>query len=88
VARKKKPIRFSAHAREQLRFRGASEAEVVEAIRTAKWQTAKSGRLECRKDFIFKKIWNNKFYPTKQVRPVFVEEKKEIVVITVYTYFF
>ena len=83
-----KPIRLSAHAREQLQFRGATEDEVMEAIKTATWEVAESGRQECKKDFSFATQWNNKYYMTKQVRPIFVEEDKEIVVITVYTYFF
>jgi hypothetical protein len=29
-----------------------------------------------------------KRYATKQVRPIFVEEEREIVVVTVYTYYF
>jgi hypothetical protein len=69
-------------------FRGTTEEEVVEAIKTSQWQTAELGRLECRKDFTFENIWNKKYYKTKQVRPIFVEEDAEIVVITVYTYFF
>lgn len=40
------------------------------------------------KDFPFHDQWNGKRYATKQVRPVFVEDPDEIVVITVYTYFF
>ena len=32
--------------------------------------------------------WNGVFYATKRVRPIFVEEVAEIVVVTVYTYFF
>ena len=50
--------------------------------------TAELGRLECRKDFDYRKEWNTKFYATKQVRPVFVEEASELVVVTVYTYYF
>ena len=38
-------------------------------------------------DFPFGRKWNGKFYETKQVRPVFVEEEMEIVVVTVYTYY-
>lgn len=44
--------------------------------------------MECRKNFAYNKKWNKKFYTTKQVRPIFVEEKDEIVVVTVYTYYF
>ncbi len=83
-----KPIRLSGHARENLRFRGAIEEEIVDAIQSSQWQPAELGRWECRKDFAFGKDWNNKPYATKQVRPIFVEESEEIVVVTVYTYYF
>ncbi len=68
--------------------RGFTIAEVEDAIRTAAWQPAELGRLDCRKDLPYGKDWNGKTYATKQVRPVFVEEATEIVVVTVYTYYF
>lgn len=71
-----------------MRYRGAKEVEVIGAIRTAMWKPAEQGRLECRKDFAYGQDWNGKFYATKQVRPIFVEEADEIVVITVYVYYF
>jgi hypothetical protein len=71
-----------------MRRRGFTINEVEEAIRTAPWQPAELGRLDCRKDFPYGKEWNGKTYTTKQVRPVFVEEASEIVVVTVYTYYF
>lgn len=83
-----KPIRISRHAHENMRFRGATEQEVLEAIGTAAWMPAEVGRLECRKDFAYGKDWNGKFYTTKQVRPIFVDEPDEIVVVTVYVYYF
>ena len=49
---------------------------------------AELGRLDCRKNFPYGKEWNGKVYATKQVRPIFVEEARELVVITVYTYDF
>ena len=82
-----KPIRLSDHAREQLFYRGVTEEEVVETISSSTCQTAELGRLECRKDFVYEKEWNKKYYKTKQVRPIFIEEEAEIVVITVYSYF-
>ncbi len=39
-------------------------------------------------DFPYHNEWNGKMYETKQVRPVFVDEPDELVVITVYTYYF
>jgi len=83
-----KPVRLSGHARSQLSRRGASEEEVIEAIQTSFWQPAELGRLECRKDFPYGREWNGKLYETKQVRPIFVEEDDEIVVVTVYSYYF
>jgi len=62
--------------------------EVVEAIRTQPWRPAELGKLECRKDFVYNAAWNQRPYATKQVRPVFVDEPGEIVVVTVYVYYF
>jgi len=52
------------------------------------WQPARANRLEAALDFSFESIWNGTYYRTKRVRPVFVDEPTEIVVVTVYTYFF
>jgi hypothetical protein len=82
-----KPIRLSDHARAQLRFRGGFEWEVDEAIRTSLWQPAERGRLECRRHFPFHQEWQGLWYATKQVRPIFVDEPEEIVVVTVYVYY-
>lgn len=83
-----KPIRLSAHASRYATPRGFTVDEVEQAIRTTEWQPAELGRLECRKDFPYQRQWNGKLYATKQVRPVFVDEAEEIVVVTVYTYYF
>ena len=45
-------------------------------------------RQETSKEFAYGRDWNGTVYATKRVRPVFVEESTEIVVITVYTYFY
>lgn len=65
-----------------------TEAEVDDAIRTSPWHLAENGRLECRKDFVFDAAWNGRHYATKQVRPIFVEAPNQIVVVTVYVYYF
>lgn len=69
-----------------MQYRGATEQEVMDAIRTAPWKPAELGRWECRKNFDYGRDWNGRFYATKQVRPIFVEEDDEIV--TVYVYYF
>ena len=83
-----KPIRLSNHALRYMNKRGFTIAEVEDAIRTSPWARAELRRVDCRKDFPYGKEWNGKIYATRQVRPVFVEEAGEIVVVTVYTYYF
>lgn len=83
-----KPIRLTKHAAGYLASRGFSAAEVEAAIRTCPWGPAELGRLDCRMDFPFAALWNGRPYAMKQVRPVFVDEPQEIVVVTVYTYYF
>ena len=83
-----KPIRLSEHALRYTSKRGFTVAEVEETIRTSPWISAELGRIDCRKNFPYAKEWNGKVYATKQVRPIFVEQVGEIVVITVYTYYF
>jgi hypothetical protein len=83
-----KPIRLTKHAREQARERGAHETEVKEAITQGSREPARHGRELCRYNFRFEKNWQGTHYAIKQVAPVIKEEPDEIVVITVYTFYF
>ena len=83
-----KPILLSGHARDQLGYRGATEEEVAETIRTGPWEAAEQGRMEAKRDFAFDAVWNKKTYATKRVRPIFVEEQERVVVVTVYVYYY
>jgi hypothetical protein len=69
MAQADKPIRLSGHARGQLFFRGGTEQDVVEAIRTAPWQPAELGRLESRRDFPFDAEWKRTRYATSVGKP-------------------
>jgi len=69
-------------------MRGFTAEEVEFAIRKSNWIPVTRGRFECSMEFPFDSIWNGKPYKIKQVRPIFVEEELEIVVVTVYTYFY
>jgi len=82
-----KPVRLSGHALGYITKRGFTMAEVEETIRGSSWEPAELGRLQCYKDFPFQREWNGKVYAAKRVRPIFVEEADEIVVVTVYTYY-
>jgi hypothetical protein len=46
------------------------------------------GRVLCRHNVSFNREWSGTFYAVKQVAPVIREESDEIVVITVYTFYF
>jgi hypothetical protein len=83
-----KPIRLSAHALGYVTTRGFTVVEVEDAIRTCRWTAAPRNRLECRKEFPFNQTWNGTIYASKRVRPIFVETPQEIIVVTVYTYFY
>jgi hypothetical protein len=62
--------------------------EVETAISTTAWERAEFGRLQCKLDVPFDAEWNGRHYAIKQVRPIFVEEDDEILVVTVYTYYY
>ena len=83
-----KPIRLTAHARGQAAERGASVSEVREAVVKGSREPAKLNREICRYNFPYGQTWQGKRYPIKQVAPVIKEEGDEIVVITVYTFYF
>lgn len=82
-----KPIVLSRHAREQCAYRGCTEQEIAEVVRTTPWRPAELGRLECQKVLPFNSEWNGKRYATKGVRPIFAEEPAQLVVVTVYVYY-
>jgi hypothetical protein len=81
-------IRLSKHAEEQVLERGATEAEVKEAVRKGSREPAENGREMCRYNFAFNRKWQGKHYAIKQVAVVIKEEADETVVITVYTFYF
>ena len=83
-----KPIRLTKHAQEQCLERGATEAEVRQAIEQGSREPAKKGRELCRLNLPFGENWQGISYAIKQVAPVIKEEPDEIVVITVYTFYF
>jgi hypothetical protein len=78
----------SKHAQEQALERGTTQIEVQEAIRKGSREPATGGREMCRYSFVFNRKWQGKHYPIKQVAPVIKEEANEVIVITVYTFYF
>ncbi|MBI4802790.1 MAG: DUF4258 domain-containing protein [Elusimicrobia bacterium] len=83
-----KNIAFSNHAKDQMVERGASAQEVIESIHKGDRFLAKHSRIAYRHNFQYNSRWGKNFYRIKQVMPVTKEEAKEIIVVTVYTFYF
>lgn len=83
-----KPIRLTKHAQEQCIERGTNATEISQAIREGTKEAAKKGRWRYRYNLEYNATWQNRDYAIKQVAPVIVEEADEIVVVTVYTFYF
>jgi hypothetical protein len=83
-----KPIRSFAHALGYMERRGFVGEDVEKAIRTCPWEKAERDRRECRLEISFYENWNGHKYAFRPMRPIFVEEQSEIVVITVYVYYY
>ena len=78
-----KPIRLSKHAQQQCLERGAVETEIVTAIVNAPWVPARDNKIEFKYSFQHNANWAGRYYAIKEVKPIFVEEENEIVVVTV-----
>lgn len=64
-----KSMRLTQHAVEQCAERGATEAEVKEAIERGPREQAKHGRFMCRLNFQFESQWQDRFYATSRLLP-------------------
>jgi hypothetical protein len=83
-----KPIRLTKHAQEQCIERGTNEVEILEAVRTGTRKLAKQGRYQYQANFQYNAEWQGKFYAIKRVVPIVSETDRELIVITVYTFYF
>ena len=81
-------IRFHPHAQERMAQRGATQKEVVLTVQKGERFKAKFGRTAFRRNFVFEKQWQNRYYKTKQVEAFVVREDDDWLVISVITRFF
>ena len=80
-------IRLHPHAKERLAERGATEAEVIAAVREGERFPAKYGRTGFRHNFAFDAEWRGRMYATKQVEAYAVEEEGWLVITVLVKYF-
>ncbi len=83
------PIAFSAHARQQMELRGATEAEVRVVIERGTREAALRGRQKARLTFDFNQLSpvNQRLYRFKTVEVIWVRELDDTVVVTVLVYY-
>ncbi|MHB8655279.1 MAG: DUF4258 domain-containing protein [Terriglobia bacterium] len=83
-------VRLHPHAIERLAERGATEEEVVAAIRAGERFPAKFDRTGFRHNFPFNQEWLGRRYANKQVEAYAVEEdeKESWLVITIIVKYF
>jgi len=82
------PVRFTQHALDSARKRGTNQTEAQSVIRNAPWRAAKHGRMEAEMEFPYAGRWNDRHYQSKKVNPVFIIENQEIIIITVYCFYY
>ena len=68
--------------------RGAADAEVLSAVQEGERFEAKYGRAGFRRNFVFERQWQGKFYATKQVEAYAVYEGEDWLVISVIVRYF
>ena len=81
-------VGFHPHALERMAQRGATEEQVVATIEHGERFEAKFGRTGFRKNFVFEKLWCNRYYRNKQVEAYAVKEEESWLVISVITRYF
>jgi len=69
--------------------RGANEKEIVECVSQSCKMPVERGRFSAKKTFLFESVSpiNNQYYQFKIIEPIFIEEEKEIVVVTVKVFY-
>jgi adenylate cyclase class IV len=68
--------------------RGATEKEVRLAVEEGEQFKAKFGRIGFRRNFVFEKQWQRKYYKTKQIEVYAVQEGEDWLVISVIVRYF
>ena len=81
-------VRIHPHARERMRERGATAAEVRATLEQGEQFPAKFGRSGFRRNFRFDREWRGRHYHTRQIEVYAVQEGADWLVITVITRYF
>lgn len=81
-------VRLHPHAQARLHERGATEAEVIATVESGVIFPAQFSRTGFRCNFPFNAEWKGKFYNTKKIEVIAVQEEEYWLVITVIVKYF
>jgi hypothetical protein len=80
-------VRIHPHARQRMIERGATEEEVRATVQLGERFPVRFGRVGFRRNFCFESEWRGRFYRTKQVEAIAVEEDGWLVITVLVRYF-
>ncbi len=80
-------IRLHPHALARLEERGATEEETIATVENGERFPAKFGRVGFRRNFTYNSTWRGRFYASKQVEAIAVEEEGWLVITVVVRFF-
>jgi hypothetical protein len=75
-------IRIHPHALERMTERGIFQSEIIDTVKNGESYPVKLNRMGFRKNFPYQKIWNGKYFSTKQVEVICIFEGENCIVIT------
>ena len=81
-------IQIHSHARQRMRERGATAAQVRQTVLKGNATPAKFGRTEFRKVFAFNALWNGKHFSRKQIEAFAAKIPGGWMVVTVIVKYF
>lgn len=81
-------VRFHPHALERMAQRGATEKEVRDTVAKGERFEAKFGRSGFRRNFMFEKQWQGRYYKTKQIEVYAIHEDDDWLVISIIARYF
>ena len=81
-------IRIHSHARQRMRERGASAAEVRRTVASGSSRPAKFGRTVFERTASFNSRWNGKHYSTKRIEAIAAKIPGGWMVVTVLVKYF
>ncbi len=80
-------VRLHPHARARLEQRGVTEGEVIATVSHGERFPAKFERVGFRRNFAYNAQWRGRFFATKQVEAIAVEEEGWLVITVIVKFF-